>query len=191
MRALKRYITGFALIAVTPLLAQETEAAARANGTLEIWKWVNFVILAGLIGWLIKKEGGPALQTRSETIGQGLAAGEKAKDEAEARAAEVKARLANLQSEISVMQANAREELARESDRIRAESQREIDRIHQQFEQELEAAGKMARLEVQHFAARLAIELAEEKVRIRMSPDAQSALLQSFIKDFPRAGQAG
>ena len=43
---------------------------------------------------------------------------------------------------------------------------------------EIESAGKQARLEVQRAAATLAIDLAEKKVRARMSPDIQAALLR-------------
>ena len=189
MNAIKRYLVALAF-ATTPLLAQETEAAAKADGTLLYWKIANFLILAGLIGWLVKKEGGPALQTRSQAIGEGLAAGEKAKAEAEERATQVNAKLANLASEIAVMQSGAREELARESDRIREDAKKEIARIKQQFEQEVESAGKIARLELHRYVAKLAIDLAEQKVRAGMTPDVQAALLQSFVDDFPRAGQA-
>src|ERR1700678_2187751 len=115
MNAIKRYLVALAF-AASPLLAQETEAAAKANGTLLYWKIANFLILGGLIGWLVVKEGGPALHTRSQAIGEGLAAGEKAKAEAEERATQVNAKLANLANEIAVMQTQAREELARESD---------------------------------------------------------------------------
>jgi F0F1-type ATP synthase membrane subunit b/b' len=48
---------------------------------------------------------------------------------------------------------------------------------------EIESAGKQARLDVQRAAASLAIDLAEKKVRARMSPDVQSALLETFLKE--------
>jgi F-type H+-transporting ATPase subunit b len=186
-RSVNRYIFAFAL-AAAPLLAAEPDTANSSDIT--VWKWVNFVILALLIGWMVVKQGGPALAARSKEIGEGLAAGEKAKTEAEARAAEVQAKLANLGAEIAALQANAREERNREADRILSDSQKEIARIHLQFEQEVASSGKLARLELQHYAARLAIDLAEQKVRARMSPDAQAALLQSFVDDFPRGGSS-
>jgi F-type H+-transporting ATPase subunit b len=149
-------------------------------------------MLAGLLGWLTVKYGGPLLVARSKQIHEGLAAGEKARAEADARAAEVQARLANLEKEIASMRLNAREEREREADRIRRDTQNEIARIHQQAEQEMESAGKLARLDVQRAAARLAIDLAEQKVRARMSPDVQSALLQAFLSDLTStSGAAG
>ena len=184
LRVIGRFLFAIALT-TAPLLAAEPGGD---SADLEVWKWVNFVILASLIGWLVMKQGGPALNARSNEITEGLAAGEKAKADADARAAEVKTKLDSLGSEIAAMQAGARDERSREADRIRSESQNEMARIRLQFEQEVESAGKLARLEVQRYAAKLAIDLAEQKVRARMSPDVQAALMQSFVDDFPRAG---
>lgn len=155
-----------------------------------IWQTINFVILAALLGWLIVKQGGPLLAARSKEIADGLAAGEKAKAEADARAAQVQEKLSHLGTEIAAMRADAKEEREREAERIRRETQAEIARIHVQAEHEVESAGKQARLEVQRAAAKMAIELAETKVRARMSPEIQSALLQGFLNDLPNTGGA-
>ena len=184
-----RLVLGVALLA-TPLLAQES-GSAPPDPNLEVWKWLNFVILASLLFWIAIKQGGPALRARTGEIGEGLAAGEKAKAEADARAAEVQAKLANLEKEIAEMHAAARLELNREAERIRSDAQKEIALIHLQLDQETTSAAKMAKLEVQRFAAKLAIDLAEKKVRARMTPDVQAALLETFVRDFPRAGHAG
>ncbi|HWE53675.1 MAG TPA: hypothetical protein VG273_28050 [Bryobacteraceae bacterium] len=186
--ALKRFFVA-GIVLATPLLAQE-EGGKAVNPDLVIWQWVNFVILAVLLAYIAVKAGGPALQARSREIGEGLAAGQKAKAQAEARAADVTARLANLGQEIAAMQASAREELNREADRIRADAQKEIARLRLQLEQETDSAAKLAKLEVQRFAAKLAIDLAEQKVRARMSPAVQAVLLESFLKDFPRTDGA-
>jgi F-type H+-transporting ATPase subunit b len=185
MNGIGRYFIGIALVAI-PALAQESGAGKKPGMSpmeLLIWETLNFLILAGLLGWLAVKQGGPFLAARSKEITEGLAAGEKAKAEADARSAEVQAKLGNLEKEIGALRTEAREEREREADRIRRETQAEITRIHRQAEQEVESAGKLARLEVQRAAVSLAIELAEAKIRALMSPDLQSALLQGFLKD--------
>lgn len=169
---------GFFLAAL-PLLAQEGGGGGQESHTL-IWQWANFAILAGLLGWIIVKQGGPALAARTKQIQEGLAAGEKAKAEADARAASVQQKLANLESEIAALRTSAREEREREAERIRREGGAEITRVHRQAELEIEAAGKQAHLDVQRFAARLAIELAEHKIREKMTPEIQAELLHSF-----------
>ena len=155
-----------------------------------LWEVLNFLILAGLLGWLIVKQGGPLLTARSKEIADGLASGEIAKAEADARAAQVQAKLDKLGTEIEAMRAEAKVERDREAERIRRETQAEMARIRVQAEHEIESAGKLARREVQRAAAKMAIELAEEKVRARMSPEIQAALLQGFLSELPRDGGA-
>ena len=65
------------------------------------WKVPNFLLLAGLLGYLIRKHGGPLLAGRSRQIRESLEAGDRAKAEAAARAAEVQAKIAGLDREIA------------------------------------------------------------------------------------------
>ena len=154
-----------------------------------IWKWLNFLMLAGVLGYLIAKNLGPMLAARTKQIQEGLAAGEKAKAEADARAASVQAKLNDLGFQVSLMREGAKQEREREADRIRRDTEREMNRIQQHAAQEIDSAGKLARLEVQRYAAKLAIELAERKVRSRMSPEVEAALLGNFLDDLS-AGRA-
>ena len=108
---------------------------------------------------------------------------EKARAEADARAAAVQAKIANLGDAISQMKISAREERDREAERIRRDGLAELARVEHQANQEIDSAGKVARLEVHRFAASLAIELAEQKVRARMSAETQSALINNFIAE--------
>ncbi len=165
---------------VTALLLEAGETSSSSG---DLWKWLNFAILAGVLGYLIKKNLGPVLVTRSEQIRTGLAAGEKARAEAEARASAVTAKLKNLDQAIAEMKAAARNERERESERLKRDTQSELTRIARQSELEIESAGKLAMLEVQRHAAKLAIDLAEQKVRARMSQDTQAALIGNFIGD--------
>jgi len=158
----------------------------------ELWKWPNFLLLAGLLGYLIKKHGTPLLQTRSQQIRESLAAGEKAKAEAEARAAAVQAKIANLDTEISGLRAAAHADLEREADRIRRDAESEMSRIEQHTAMEIVSIGKQMRLELRQYAASLAMDLAEQKIQARMSPDVQATLLENFAGDIStRAAGSG
>jgi F-type H+-transporting ATPase subunit b len=182
-----RILVAFALLAV-PVFGQEAGKEAEKPGPGIVWVAANFLILAGALGYLAKKHGAPLLVARAKEIKDGLAAGEKAKANADARAAEVKAKIANLDTEIAAIRVSAKEERDREADRIRRETQAEIARIHLQADHEMEAAGKQARLEVRRASAKIAIELAETKVRARMSAELQDALLKGFLGDLLRDG---
>jgi F0F1-type ATP synthase membrane subunit b/b' len=159
----------------------------------ELWKWPNFLLLAWLLGYLIKKHGAPLLAARSEQIRQDLEAGEKAKAEAEARAAAVQAKIANLGREIAEFRSTARVGLEQEAERIRRDAAADMSRIEQHAAVEIVAIGKHARLELRQYAAGLALDLAEQKIRSRMSPDVQATLLENFAGDMSgrEAGSAG
>src|SRR5579883_757582 len=96
-------------LTMAPVIAQEQGGSAQTaeqtgnSGAekpgLAIWQWINFAILVGILGWIASKQGGPFFAGRARGIAEGLAAGEKAKNEAEARRRSVDERLANLKNE--------------------------------------------------------------------------------------------
>jgi F-type H+-transporting ATPase subunit b len=174
------------LFCALPLLAQEGGGESSKDSGMLIWQWANFLILAGLLVWLIVKQGGPALAARTRQIQEGLAAGDKAKKEAEARAAEVQKKLANLETEIAGLRKTANEEREREAERIRREAATEMSRLTRQADLEVESAGKTARLELKRFAATLALDLAEQQIRERMTPEIQTVLMRGFIGGLDR-----
>lgn len=154
----------------------------------ELWKWPNFLLLAGLLGYLIKKHGAPLLQSRSEQIRRNLEAGQKAKVEAEAIAAGVQAKMANLERIISELREAAHADLEREAERLRAEAEAAMSRIEQHTAIEIVSIGKHTQIELRQYAAGLAMDLAERKIRERMSPDAQATLLDNFAGDISSYG---
>jgi F-type H+-transporting ATPase subunit b len=190
---LKQFLGSFflaAVLIVSPVMAQEaghegakSHEGGGEHGGMEVWKWANFAILAAILGYLISKNVGPMLVARSAEIREGLAAGEKAKAEADARAAAVNARLASLEKTIAGMQAEARLEREREAGRIRQDTQKEMVRLQRHAEMEIESSGKLARLELKSYAGKLALDLAEQKLRARMSPETETLLLNRFLHD--------
>ena len=154
-----------------------------AEEVSELWKWPNFLLLAGLLGYLIKKHGAPLLESRSQQIRDSLEAGEKAKAEAEVLAANVQQKIANLDREIAELRSSAQADLEREAQRIRHDAEAEMRRIEHHTAAEIVAIGKQARLALRQYAAGLAMDLAEQKIRARMSPDVQATLLDNFSRD--------
>jgi F-type H+-transporting ATPase subunit b len=146
-------------------------------------KWANFLILAGGLGYLIRKHGGPFLADRARKIRQDIAEAEEVRKDAERRAADVDRRLAGLESEIAALRAEAQKEGEAEKQRIRQQTPLEIAKVRAHAEQEIIAAGKTARAELKQYAAELAIALAEQKLRARMTPETQAALVRGFVRD--------
>ena len=163
---------------VAPNFAQDKE-----GGSLQIWKWANFVVLAGGLGYLIGKNGGPFFAARSVKIRKDMTEAGDARKEAEARAAEVDRRLANLEAEIAVLHADSGKEEEAETGRFGRHTAAEIVKTQARAEEEIAAAGKAARLELKRYCAELAVGLAEQKIRARMTPETQDALVRGFVRD--------
>ncbi len=160
-----------------------TPSEAKSEDVSPIWAWANFALLAGGLGYLIKKYGGPWFTAQSQAIRRGIAEAEEIRAEAEARAAEVDRKLAGLQTEIESLKADAHREQAAEAERLRQQTAADMARIQEHTASEIEAAGKAARLQLKRYAAQLAIELAEQKIRGQITPEVQTALVDSFARD--------
>jgi F-type H+-transporting ATPase subunit b len=147
------------------------------------WKWANFLILAGGLGYLIGKNVPPLFRKQSEEIQSALAEAAKIKQEATDYAASVEARLGDLQSEIQRLRESAHSEMTAESERIRRETEHHLRRIREQTAQEVELMTRAAKDELRKYAAELAIGLAEERIRFRMNPATQQSLAEGFLHD--------
>jgi F-type H+-transporting ATPase subunit b len=164
-----------------------TRGEGKAEGVSPIWAWANFAILAGVLGYLIAKYGGPWFTARSTAIRRGIAEAEEIRRNAEAKAAEVDRKLARLQTEIEALRTAAHGEQAAEAERIRQQNAADLARLREHAASEIVAAGKAARLELKRYAAQLAVDLAEQKIRRQMTPDVQAVLIEGFTRDLPQS----
>ena len=178
------------LFALTTLsMAQEHGEAAKEGGheaaqpDMTNWKWANFAILAAALGFLIVKNAGPFFASRSIEIRKGIEDATKLRADAEARAAAMDARLANIGVEVEALRNAAKDEAAQEGARIRQETERELAKIQTHADQEIANALKTAQIELKSYSAQLAVDLARKKVRDRMTPADQDSLVQSFTAD--------
>lgn len=153
------------------------------------WKWANFVILAGVLGFLASKQAGAYFRSQSEEIARGIKEAAAVKQDAELRAAQIERRLAGLGDEVGKLRSAALEEMSNELKRISQDTERMMKRLHQQAEQEIELLAKAARQEIRAYSAGLAVELAEQRIRAGLDPQTQAALTNAFIHDLHTGAQ--
>ena len=146
-------------------------------------KWANFLLLAGLLGYFIGKNAGPFFASRTASIRKDMDESLRQRQDAEAVAAEVTRRLANLETEIAALKARSENEGQAESARMAQQTEAEIAKVQAHAQQEIEAAGKAARSSLRKYSAELAMGLAEQKVRARMTPATEDALVQGFVRN--------
>ena len=174
--------TLFLLVLAAAALAEGKEGG-ESEGHNELWKWANFAILAGGLGYVIGKNAGPFFAARSQSIRKEMVEADEARKNAEARAADVDRRLANLEAEIATLKSEAQHEARAETQRLTQHTAAEIAKIEAHAEQEIASAAKAARMELKRYAAELAVQLAEQKLRSRMTPDVEDALVQGFVRN--------
>ncbi|MBI1898225.1 MAG: hypothetical protein HYZ57_10305 [Acidobacteria bacterium] len=167
---------------------QAGEAAARQEEARGVgneiwWKWANFVILFGLLGYFISKRAGNFFQNRTAMIRQGIVEASRMKAEAEAKAAEIDKKLAGISAEIADLRRSARAEIEAEGARVRAQTEQQLLKVQANAEQEVASAAKAASAELKAHAAGLALQLAEQQLRSRLTQQNQAALLDSFLRD--------
>lgn len=175
-------------LTVAALLLASTSVgfAAEAAEPSIWWKWANFVMLAGALGFLIAKNAPAFFRARNEAITRGLAEAAQEKQEAEERVAEIEKRISGLASEIAALRDASREELEHESARIQDETARQLARIRTFNEQEIAAAVKVARHELKVYSADLALSMAEQKLRSDLTEEFDRVLLNAYLADLNR-----
>lgn len=191
---LKTFAAGFcfwAVVAVAPAHAQEKpDAGAERTGDahnppekdLTGWQWANFLVLAAGLAYLGIKMGRPYFEGQAQQINRGLEEAQQRRAAADVRAAEVDRKLENIGGEIELLCKKVLEEQTAHAERMKQSADDEIRRVRANASQQVEMAGKQARLELRRYASKLAIELAEERARQRMTPEAQGALTGQFVE---------
>jgi F-type H+-transporting ATPase subunit b len=158
-------------------------ATERAN---EIFKWINFAIVAGLIGWVFLKLTPPFFRKNAETISSAISKSTAAKAEAERQLRAAEEKLAKLEQEVAQLRATAQREMAAETERLKAITQSDIEKVKLAAKAEMEAAERAARLELKTIAANLAVDGAESLLAKEMTPQVQESLVAAFVKSLER-----
>ena len=172
--------------AISAHAAEEGGGAATAERAKEIFKWINFAIVAGLLAWVFLKVTPPIFRKNAETISSAISKATAAKAEADRRLREAEEKLARLEQEVAQVRATAQREMAAEAERLRAATERDIERVGLAAQAEIEAAERAARLELKTTAANLAVDEAETLVARELTPKVQESLVASFVKSLER-----
>lgn len=170
------------LFAVVSAHAAEEGGNAGAETATEIFKWINFAIVAGAILWLCLKKAPRFFGGRAQAISSAITKAGSAKAAADAQLREAETKLANLPKEVAELRGFAEREAAAEAERIRIATQSDAQKIAAAAKAEIEAAERAARLELKALAAKLAVDGAESLLAKQLTPQAQESLINGFVK---------
>jgi F-type H+-transporting ATPase subunit b len=176
------------VLAVLPLLVfMSAGEGAKTSATMDfVGKAVNFLVLFGGLAFVLRKPVAAMLAKRSADVQETLRLADASTSEAAAKRAESTARLSGLEEEIKLMLGTAEAVAQREKERIAALAAEEAQRLRRFTEQAIEQQVRSGLRELRTHAAEETTSLARERIRNRLTPEDQAALIDKSIERLSR-----
>jgi F-type H+-transporting ATPase subunit b len=148
-----------------------------------MWKIINFLILVAILYKFGKKPLSDFLKKRTELIEKTLNEAKEAKEAALKALQEAEERLKTKDAEIAAILSAAKKSGEHERDRIIEESGKLKEKILEQAKTNIEYELKHAKEAIKAEAVELAMELAEKKLKDKLTKEEQEKLLdESLVK---------
>lgn len=168
------------LLAAAPPAEKTAESGSDHELLLGI---INFVLLAGFLGYLYRKRGRAFFDERSETIRKSLEEGRQALEESQARLSEAEKKLAGLQDEIKAFRKQAETDIENEQVKVLQAAEDEARRIGEFAKARIQAATNAAKLELKDYVVERALDQARHTIRQRMDETNRERLVSYFLED--------
>jgi F-type H+-transporting ATPase subunit b len=149
---------------------------------------INFAVVALAIAAMVRAKLPLWFRIRTETIQASMEEAKRTSADARSRLSDIEARLARIDAEIGEMRAAAEADGRREEERIRIAAEEDRARIIAAAEQEIAAISRGAQRELKAYAAELAVQLAERRIRIDAETDRR--LVQHFTEQLSQNGNS-
>jgi len=171
-------ILQFALVTV----AFGAEEAAHGGEWKEwLWKILNFAILVGVLVWFAKKPLQEFLRKRTELIEKTLQEAKEARELAQKALAEVEERLKLKDREIEEIVAHAQQSAKREKDLLVQQGEQMKEKILEQAKNNIDYEVRLAKDSIKAEAVEIALELAEKKLKGKLSSEEQIRLIEESL----------
>ncbi|HEV2176469.1 MAG TPA: ATP synthase F0 subunit B [Terriglobia bacterium] len=154
----------------------------------QVYDWINFAILVGALGYLLRKPVAAFFGERSASIRKGLEEGRRALEASRAQLKIVEAKLAHLEQEIASFKASSAQEMALERQRLEQATARDGEKLLASARARIETATRAAKVELRAFAAGQAVELAEGKIRQGLDDTGRERLVAQFVEGVQQQG---
>jgi F-type H+-transporting ATPase subunit b len=146
-----------------------------------IASWVNFLLLAGGLFYVLRNPVRRYLAGRRETIRAELVTARETATKAAEQLADLDRRLKELPGEIAALKARGEEEIAAEQARIHQLAEAERTRLLEQARREIDVQVRLAKRDLAEHAAALAVSLAKERIEYTVTPTDQERLVDRYV----------
>ena len=152
-----------------------------------IARLLNFAILVGAMVYFLKGPIGGYLVARSTQIRQDLTTAAETRQAAAMQLEQIQQRLGALPGELSALKARGEEDVRAEKARIAQAAAQERERLLDQTRREIDMRLRMARRDLTEYAAELAVNVAEERIRRTITPEDQLRLVDRYTTQLKEA----
>lgn len=146
-----------------------------------VWGGIAFLIVLGVLMKFAFPALKKGLKARSDQISEDLEAASRAREEAEAEAAQYRAQIGDARSEGNVIVEEARADAERIRREVVARAEAEAADIRERAQEDIRLAQERAVSDLRAQVADLSIGLAEKVVERNLDRDTQIALIESYI----------
>ncbi len=163
--------------------AMAAEAVHQAfNWKKEVFRYVNFLVVVGVLWWLLKDRVPKFFDDRRAKIDQAIKEAKVAKAEAEARRAGYEDKIAHVEQEIAAIDAEQARWVEEMRDELARATEAAAGRVSQEAEERIAAELDQARAELQREASLLAVELAEDLIKERVKKKHHRKLFDETVE---------
>lgn len=163
-------------------VAGEAESEKQGSGIVDmIARVVNFALLAGTLGYLLRSPLATYLRDRDTQIRTDLVQAAEMKQAAAQQIEEIDRRMKALPAELDALRAQGAQEIESEEERIRAAAAAERDRLLEQARRDIELQVKIAERELVSHAAALAVGVATDRIKNNITDDDQKRLVDRYV----------
>lgn len=159
----------------------ETGGQEGLNWSNFFWRTINFLVLGGVLYWLLAKKAKAFFTGRRDGIRTALTEAEMASEAAEKKFQEYSAKLEKATEEIEQIGKMIRSQGLSEKERIIAEAGKAAEKMKEdtltRIEQELAKASQQLRIE----AVRLSTQMADELLKKHIRPADHEAMVKDYI----------
>ncbi|MBI4824086.1 MAG: F0F1 ATP synthase subunit B [Nitrospirae bacterium] len=183
MSSIIKVICGLILICLVPVIAFAVGAEAEGQSHIMEWVWkvVNFAILVFILVKFLGKPLKGFLKQRTELIQKTLDEARQARELAEKALREVEERLKGKDKEIEGIISSSRQSGEKEQEFLVSEGERLSKKIIEQAKVNIDFELKKAKEAIKAEAVELAMELAEKKLKEKLTPEEQRKLLEESL----------
>ena len=182
MKKLLRAIALMALLALFATTVWAAEAAGQASPWYDFWgKTVNLAVLVGLIWYFASKPVRKALRGMAQGLRDTVDVRRQEAKRSGLEMAEQKDQIIKLKGELDRMLTEARQD--GENERVRLTEEAHQWAVHLKSQTEVQVAQEIRKIrqELRAELAEHAVQLAEQMIRERLTPDHQKRLVAAFI----------